>query len=151
MYLTLVVVMVPLVLVIGVWVLACWVSSSQVVAVDSDSNYPATAPKTDLSAYKPNVEAIAKYKPDLVVLSDDIDNIKAQLTKLSIPVLVEPAAASLDDAYEQIESLGARFVVRDDLANGRQDVVHRRVVIRTHGLLPESAPQSPIQRDPTSL
>ena len=81
-------------------------AGGQVVAVDSDSNFPTTAPKTDLSAYKPNVEAIAKYEPDLVVLSDDIDNIKAQLTKLSIPVLVEPAAASLDDAYQQIASLG---------------------------------------------
>jgi iron complex transport system substrate-binding protein len=81
-------------------------AGSQVVAVDSASNFPVTAPKTELSAYKPNVEAIAKYKPDLVVLSDDIDNIKAQLTKLSIPVVVEPAAASLDDAYQQIQSLG---------------------------------------------
>ena len=60
-------------------------AGSQVVAVDSDSNYPANAPKTDLSAYKPNVEAIAKYRPDLVVISDDIDNIKAQLTKLPFP------------------------------------------------------------------
>lgn len=81
-------------------------AGSQVVAVDSDSNFPATAPKTDLSAYKPNVEAIAKYQPDLVVLSDDIDNIKAQLTKLSIPVVMEPAATSLDDAYQQIQALG---------------------------------------------
>lgn len=81
-------------------------AGSQVVAVDSDSNFPVTAPKTDLSAYKPNVEAIAKYQPDLVVLSDDINNIKAQLTKLSIPVLLEPAAASLDEAYRQVQSLG---------------------------------------------
>ena len=81
-------------------------AGSQVVAVDSDSTFPTTAPKTDLSAYKPNVEAIAKYKPDLVVLSDDIDNIQAQLKKLSIPVLLEPAAASLDEAYQQIEALG---------------------------------------------
>lgn len=82
-------------------------AGSQVIAVDSDSDYPATAPKTDLSAYKPNVEAIAKYEPDLVVLSDDIDNIKAQLTKLSIPVVVEPAATSLEDAYQQIQQLGS--------------------------------------------
>lgn len=82
-------------------------AGSQVVAVDSNSNFPAAAPKTDLSAYKPNVEAIAKFKPDLVVLSDDIDNIKAQLTKLAIPVVVEPAAASLADAYQQIQSLGS--------------------------------------------
>jgi iron complex transport system substrate-binding protein len=78
----------------------------QVVAVDSDSNYPTTVPKTKLSAYEPNVESIAKYNPDLVVISDDINNIKAQLTKLSIPVLVEPAATSLNGAYEQIQSLG---------------------------------------------
>lgn len=81
-------------------------AGGQVVAADSDSNYPSNAPKTDLSAYKPNVEAIAKYRPDLVVISDDIDNIKAQLTKLSIPVLVEPAATSLNEAYQQIQSLG---------------------------------------------
>lgn len=81
-------------------------AGGQVVAVDSDSTFPTTAPKTDLSAYKPNVEAIAKYKPDLVVLSDDIDNIQAQLEKLSIPVLLEPAAASLDEAYLQIQALG---------------------------------------------
>ena len=82
-------------------------AGGEVVAVDSDSNFPSTVPKTDLSAYKPNVEAIAKFKPDLVVLSDDIDNIKAQLAKLSIPVLVEPAASSLNDAYQQIQSLGS--------------------------------------------
>lgn len=82
-------------------------AGNQVVAVDSDSNYPSTVPKTNLSAYEPNVESIAKYNPDLVVLSDDINNIKTQLGKLSIPVIVEPAATSLDDAYQQIQSLGA--------------------------------------------
>jgi iron complex transport system substrate-binding protein len=82
-------------------------AGSQVVAVDSNSNYPSTVPKTSLSAYEPNVESIAKYKPDLVVISDDINNIKAQLTKLSIAVLVEPAATSLNDAYQQINSLGS--------------------------------------------
>src|SRR5712671_1024658 len=39
----------------------------QVVAVDSYSTYPPTAPRTKLSGYTPNIEAIAKYKPDLVV------------------------------------------------------------------------------------
>ena len=46
-------------------------AGGQVVAVDSNSNYPAEAPKTELSAYQPNIEAIAGYKPDLVVYSDD--------------------------------------------------------------------------------
>src|SRR5207247_486375 len=37
----------------------------QVVAVDHDSTYPPQAPRTDLSGFQPNVEAIAKVNPDL--------------------------------------------------------------------------------------
>ncbi len=81
-------------------------AGAQVVAVDSLSDYPTDAPVTKLSAYEPNAEAVAKYQPDLVVISDDVNNIKAQLTKLSIPVIVEPAAANLADVYAQITSLG---------------------------------------------
>src|SRR6266496_3446069 len=43
----------------------------QVVAVDDQSDYPANAPRTKLSGYTPNAEAIAGYNPDLVVLSND--------------------------------------------------------------------------------
>ncbi|GAA4944222.1 ABC transporter substrate-binding protein [Actinoplanes utahensis] len=78
----------------------------QVVAVDDQSTYPAEAPKTDLSGFKPNAEAIAAKDPDLVVLSGDADNIVAQLGKLSIPVFVSPAAASLDDTYREITEFG---------------------------------------------
>ena len=39
----------------------------QVVAVDDDSDYPADAPVTKLSGLTPNLEAIAKYKPALVI------------------------------------------------------------------------------------
>ncbi len=42
-------------------------AGKQVIAVDNQSNYPANAPKTKLSGYTPNAEAIAAYKPDLVV------------------------------------------------------------------------------------
>ena len=78
----------------------------QVVAVDSTSNYPATAPKTNLSAYQPNVEAIARYTPDLVVVADDTKHLSAQLGKVKIPVLVQPAATTLDDTYREITALG---------------------------------------------
>jgi iron complex transport system substrate-binding protein len=81
-------------------------AGDQVVAVDSNSNYPAEAPKTDLSAYQPNIEAIAGYKPDLVVYSDDPGELKAGLDKLSIPVLHQPAATDLDDSYAQLGQLG---------------------------------------------
>ena len=78
----------------------------QVVAVDEYSNFPADAPKTDLSGYKPNAEAIASYSPDLVVVSDDSENIVSQLTALSIPTYVAPAANTLEDTYKEITELG---------------------------------------------
>ena len=43
----------------------------QVVAVDDQSDYPKAAPQTSLSGFTPNVEAIAAYKPDLVVIAYD--------------------------------------------------------------------------------
>ncbi|GIE35303.1 ABC transporter substrate-binding protein [Actinoplanes italicus] len=79
----------------------------QVTAVDDQSNHPAEAPKTDLSGFKPNVEAIAAKDPDLVVVSADTDGLVAQLGKLAIPVFVSPAAPTLDKTYEEITDLGA--------------------------------------------
>ncbi|GIM92953.1 ABC transporter substrate-binding protein [Paractinoplanes toevensis] len=81
-------------------------AGKQVVAVDDQSNYPADAPKTSLSGFKPSAEAIAAENPDLVVLSNDTDKIVSQLGKLKIPVFLTPAAAGLDDAYGEIGQLG---------------------------------------------
>lgn len=80
----------------------------QVVAVDSTSNFPAEAPKTDLSAYEPSAEAIAKHNPDLVVITDDTKGLKAQLQKLLIPVMLAPAAKTIDDTYRQITAFGEK-------------------------------------------
>lgn len=81
-------------------------AGDKVVAVDDQSNYPAEAPTSKLSGYTPNVEAILAYKPDLVVVSNDINNIVASLKAAKVPVLIEPAATTLDDAYFQILELG---------------------------------------------
>jgi iron complex transport system substrate-binding protein len=81
-------------------------AGGQVVAVDSNSNHPKEAPTTDLSAYQPNLEAIAGYKPDLVVYSDDPGELAAGLGKLAIPALQQPAATRLDDTYAQLDQLG---------------------------------------------
>jgi cobalamin transport system substrate-binding protein len=81
-------------------------AGGQVVAADSNSNYPKQAPKTSLSAYQPNLEAIAGYKPDLVVYSDDPGELAAGLAKLGIPALKQPAATRLDDTYAQLDQLG---------------------------------------------
>jgi iron complex transport system substrate-binding protein len=78
----------------------------QVKAVDGTSNYPAGTPVTKLSAFTPNTEAIVAYKPDLVVLSDDMNGIVTSLTTLKVPTLQLSAATSLDDSYTQLRILG---------------------------------------------
>ena len=78
----------------------------QVVAVDHQSDHPPRAPRTRLSGYTPNVEAIAAYRPDLVVLSFDANRIVAALRRLRIPVLLQPTAQTLPGAYAQIRALG---------------------------------------------
>jgi len=81
-------------------------AGKQVVAVDQDSNYPARAPRTSLSGYTPNVEAIAAYHPDLVLISYNPGNFASQLRTLGIKVVDEPAASNLPQAYREILQLG---------------------------------------------
>ncbi|HEY4606884.1 MAG TPA: ABC transporter substrate-binding protein [Acidimicrobiia bacterium] len=81
-------------------------AGDQVVAVDEFSNYPPEAPTTDLSGFEPNVEAVAALDPDLVVVSDDLNDIVASLTAIQVPVIHLPAAVTLDESYAQIEQLG---------------------------------------------
>lgn len=82
-------------------------AGDQVTAVDQTSNYPDGVPTTDLDAFTPNVEAIAGYEPDLVVLSHDQEDIVAKLAEVNIPVYYAPAATTVDDTYQQITDLGA--------------------------------------------
>jgi iron complex transport system substrate-binding protein len=82
-------------------------AGKQVVAVDQYSTYPTNAPRTSLSGFQPNVEAIARYRPDLVVNDQNINNLASLLGKLHIPVLIDPAPTTLDGAYAQVEQLGA--------------------------------------------
>jgi iron complex transport system substrate-binding protein len=81
-------------------------AGKQVVAVDDQSDYPAGVPKTDLSGLTPNVEAISKYNPDLVVISDNADNLVESMSAIGVPVLTVPAPATLDDVYSGMELIG---------------------------------------------
>jgi iron complex transport system substrate-binding protein len=92
-------------------------AGDQVIAVDEFSNFPEEAPTTDLSGYEPNVEAVAALDPDLVVVSDDLNDIVSSLTAIEIPAIHHPAAVTLEDTYTQIEQLGAATGNIDDAAS----------------------------------
>ncbi len=81
-------------------------SGAQVVAVDDQSNYPSTAPRTKLSGFQPNIEAIASYAPDLVIAADDTAGLVHGVQALGVPILIEPAAKNIADSYAQIQQLG---------------------------------------------
>ncbi len=111
-------------------------AGKQVVAVDEYSNYPVGVPKTDLSGYTPNAEAIAAKNPDLVVLAGDTKGIVGQLATLKIRTLLTPTAKTIDDTYQQISELGQATGhaseavalnqrIKDDLAKLVKDVPKR--------------------------
>jgi iron complex transport system substrate-binding protein len=79
----------------------------QVIAVDDQSNHPKRAPRTRLSSHRPNAEAVARYKPDLVITSTTANRLLPALRKLKIPTLLEPAATHIGGAYEQMKQIGS--------------------------------------------
>jgi iron complex transport system substrate-binding protein len=111
-------------------------AGSQVVAVDDQSTYPGEAPKTKLSGFKPNSEAVIKYNPDLVVLASDMGGIVKALEKVKVPVLLEPSATRLDDSYDQIADLGTATGHAGEAARVTADMR-----VRIAGAVQAAAPQ----------
>ncbi len=83
-------------------------AGDQVLAVDDLSNYPAEAAEKmqGISAFEPNVEAIAGLEPDLVITDGTNPGLLAQFDTLGIVHWEGPVAESFDDVYTQIEQLG---------------------------------------------
>ena len=81
-------------------------AGDQVIAAEENSNFPPEAPETKLSGFEPNVEAVAGYEPDLVIASNEPGDLESSIEALDIPFLLQPAAETLDDTYEEIEELG---------------------------------------------
>ena len=90
-------------------------AGDRVVAVDQFSYYPADAPVTELDGWNPNVEAIAAYDPDLVVMQTN-GELSASLEALGINVWTHDAPVAFDDVYAQIEQLGAATGQVDEAA-----------------------------------
>lgn len=82
-------------------------AGDQVVAVDDQSDYPEDVPSTELSGYEPNIEAILAHAPDLVVSAGDSGDLVAGLEDAGVPTLLLPSATDLEEAYDQIERVGA--------------------------------------------
>ena len=85
-------------------------AGAQVIAVDDNSDFPLNAPFSKLSSFTPNVEAIAAYHPDLVVLQSSATNaatIQMDLEKLKIRVFSEVTPININDAYSEFLALGA--------------------------------------------
>ena len=81
-------------------------AGSQVKAVDEYSDYPSGTPMTSLDGDDPNVEAIASYKPDLVVVSQEAPGLNKQLVALGIPVLYDPAADQPGPGVRSVRGAG---------------------------------------------
>jgi cobalamin transport system substrate-binding protein len=81
-------------------------AAPQVVAVDDQSDYPKGTPRTALSGFTPNVEAIAAYRPDLVVIAYDPKGLSGALERLGITVLHQDGAKSFKGAFQQMRQLG---------------------------------------------
>jgi iron complex transport system substrate-binding protein len=79
------------------------------VAVDQFSNFPVEALDlpNELSGFEPNIEEIAAFEPDLVLIGGDFNGIGDQLAELGIASWDGPAASTIGDTYAQIEQLGA--------------------------------------------
>jgi iron complex transport system substrate-binding protein len=111
----------------------------QVTAVDQDSDYPPQAPRTKLSYFDPNVEAIVAEKPDLVVISNNANGLAKRLASFSVPVLELPAPANVNGVYAEFDQLGR---ATGHLQQAEHEVASLRSQIHqiVAGVPPHSAP-----------
>jgi iron complex transport system substrate-binding protein len=76
------------------------------------------------------VESVAAFTPDLVVLSYDPGELRTGLAALGIPTLLFAPPLTLEDAYAQMQALGAATglgVEADTLVAGLREEVERLV------------------------
>ena len=83
-------------------------AGDQIVAVDEFSTFPDDAPTTDLSGFTPNIEALAEFDPDMIVISFDPEEmITSAFVPRGVTVVRHFPATDRADMLGQIEQLGA--------------------------------------------
>ena len=83
-------------------------AESQLVAVERFANCPlGSSAKPQLDGFRPNLEAIAGYRPDLVYVSSDSGEVVQGLRRLGIPVLYLKVPTTLNGVLEHVQLLGS--------------------------------------------
>jgi iron complex transport system substrate-binding protein len=81
-------------------------AGAQLVAVDRYANCPlGSSAKPQLDAYKPSLEAIAAYRPDLVFVSVNSSDVVQNLRRLNVPVLYVEVPNDLAGVLDRIRLL----------------------------------------------
>jgi len=83
-------------------------AGDRIAAVDLFSDHPQeAADKEKVDSFNVNVEALAAFDPDLVILAYDPGDVAAGLGRLGIPTLLFPTApATLEEAFAEWEIVG---------------------------------------------
>lgn len=99
----------------GTEILCSLGAANQIVAVDRFENCPSgSSAKPALDSFEPDLEAIAKYQPDLVYTSYAPPGFIDALKKLRVPVLYLDEPADIAGIYERIKLFG-------DITGRRED------------------------------
>ena len=77
----------------------------------------------------PNVEAIVRLKPDLVLIQKDLPQVAAQLQRLGIATL-SLTNTSLEDTFTSIRDVGAALGMRPEAAKLEQSIRARLDALR---------------------
>lgn len=82
-------------------------AGDQVIAVDTESDFPEeAAAKTKFDATSPDLQAIERLDPDLVVVMDGTEEVVQSLDQRGLPVLWLELPVFLVDLFGQIDVLG---------------------------------------------
>ncbi len=101
-------------------------AGGRIVATDLTSNHPAAANETPkLDSFNFNVEEVAGFDPDLVILAFDFQGESEQLSALGIAHLVLGPPSDVDGMLEQIVAVGRATGNEDEAVDLVDDLAER--------------------------